>query len=78
MSIKAVKLIYAYITQGWIWFFLISINTSKRANENELSLWKKKRKGKNAYLNGSESCPLLGLVLGLFARGQPDKLRCDE
>lgn len=30
------------------------------------------------YLNGSESCPLRGLVFGLFALGQPDKLRCDE
>lgn len=32
----------------------------------------------NTYLNGSESCPLRGLVFGLFARGQPERLRCDE
>lgn len=37
-----------------------------------------KIKGKNIYLNGSESCPLRGFVFGLFALGQPDKLRCDE
>lgn len=30
------------------------------------------------YLKGSESCPSRGLLLGLLARGQPDKLRCDE
>ena len=30
------------------------------------------------YLRGSESCPSLGLLLGLLARGQPDKLRWEE
>lgn len=28
-------------------------------------------------LKGSESCPSRGLLFGLFARGQPDKLLCE-
>ena len=30
------------------------------------------------YLRGSESCPSRGLLFGLFARGHPDRLRCEE
>lgn len=72
-----IKLVINESNQTWNWTPEIKNCTSISFILMEMS-FKKDSILNDKYLNGSDSWPSRGLLFGLFARGHPDKLRCDE